>query len=51
VREGDEVIVETNGSSATLRARIRRGLRPGVVLVPEGSADELVPGTVEVAPA
>ena len=48
VRDGDEVTVRTNGTSATLRARIRRGLKAGVVLVPEGSADGLVPGTVEV---
>ncbi len=48
VRDGDEVTVRTNGTSATLRARVRRNLRNGVVLVPEGSADELVPGTVEV---
>ncbi len=51
VRDGDEVTVRTNGTSATLRARIRRNLRNGVVLVPEGSADELVPGKVEVTPA
>ena len=51
VRDGDEVTVRTNGTSATLRARVRRNLRNGVVLVPEGSADELVPGTVEVTPA
>ena len=51
VRDGDEVTVRTNGTSATLRARVRRNLRTGVVLVPEGSADELVPGTVEVTPA
>jgi NADH-quinone oxidoreductase subunit G len=51
VRDGDEVNVRTNGISATLRARIRRNLRAGVVLVPEGSADDLVPGTVEVTPA
>jgi NADH dehydrogenase/NADH:ubiquinone oxidoreductase subunit G len=51
VRDGDEVTVRTNGTSATLRARIRRNLRAGVVLVPEGSAEELVPGTVEVTPA
>ena len=43
--------MRTNGTSATLRARIRRNLRNGVVLVPEGSADELVPGSVEVARA
>ena len=48
VRDGDEVTVRTNGTSTTLRARIRRNLRAGVVLVPEGSAEELVPGTVEV---
>ena len=51
VRDGDEVTVRTNGTSATLRARIRRNLRPGVVLVPEGSAQELVPGAVEVTRA
>jgi NADH dehydrogenase/NADH:ubiquinone oxidoreductase subunit G len=51
VRDGDEVNVRTNGTSATLRARVRRNLRAGVVLVPEGSADELVPGAVEVTPA
>ena len=51
VRDGDEVTVRTNGTSATLRARIRRNLRNGVVLVPEGSADELVPGSVEVTRA
>jgi NADH dehydrogenase/NADH:ubiquinone oxidoreductase subunit G len=48
VRDGDEVTVKTNGTSATLRARVRRNLRAGVVLVPEGSASSLVPGTVEV---
>ena len=51
VREGDEVTVRTNGTSATLRARVRRNLRAGVVLVPEGSAEELLPGTVEVTRA
>jgi NADH dehydrogenase/NADH:ubiquinone oxidoreductase subunit G len=51
VRDGDEVTVRTNGTSATLRARIRRNLRTGVVLVPEGSAKDLVPGTVEVTRA
>jgi predicted molibdopterin-dependent oxidoreductase YjgC len=51
VRDGDDVTVRTNGTSATLRARVRRNLRSGVVLVPEGSADELVPGTVEVTRA
>jgi NADH-quinone oxidoreductase subunit G len=51
VRDGDDVTVRTNGTSATLRARVRRNLRTGVVLVPEGSAEELVPGTVEVTRA
>ena len=51
VRDGDEVTVRTNGTSAKLRARVRRNVRSGVVLVPEGSADDLVPGTVEVTPA
>ncbi len=51
VRDGDDVNVRTNGTSATLRARIRRNLRAGVVLVPEGSAEALVPGKVEVTRA
>ncbi len=49
VRGGDVVTVRTNGTSAQLRARIRRGLEPGVVLVAEGAADELAPGDVEVS--
>jgi predicted molibdopterin-dependent oxidoreductase YjgC len=48
VRGGDVVTVRTNGTSAQLRARIRRGLEAGIVLVAEGAADELVPGEVEV---
>jgi anaerobic selenocysteine-containing dehydrogenase len=48
VRTGDVVTVRTNGTSAQLRARVRRGLEAGVVLVPEGAADELQPGAVEV---
>jgi predicted molibdopterin-dependent oxidoreductase YjgC len=48
VRSGDLVTVRTNGTSAELHARVRRGLDPGVVLVAEGAADELVPGSVEV---
>jgi len=48
VRSGDVVNVRTNGTSAQLRARVRRGLEAGVVLVPEGAADDLQPGTVEV---
>jgi predicted molibdopterin-dependent oxidoreductase YjgC len=48
VRSGDLVSVRTNGTSAQLRARVRRGLEAGVVLLPEGASDELVPGSVEV---
>jgi hypothetical protein len=51
VRTGDAVTVRTNGTSAQLRARVRRGLEAGVVLVPEGAADELQPGPVEVTRA
>jgi predicted molibdopterin-dependent oxidoreductase YjgC len=51
VRGGDVVTVRTNGTSAQLRARIRRGLEAGIVLVAEGAADELVPGDVEVTRA
>jgi NADH-quinone oxidoreductase subunit G len=51
VRSGDEVTVRTNGTSAQLRATVRRGLRAGVVLLPEGAAEELVPGTAEVTRA
>jgi hypothetical protein len=43
--------VRTNGTSAQLRASVRRGLRGGVVLLPEGAAEDLVPGAVEVARA
>jgi predicted molibdopterin-dependent oxidoreductase YjgC len=51
IRDGDAVRVRTNGTSAELRATIRRGLTPGVVLLPEDAAEELVPGAVEVARA
>jgi NADH dehydrogenase/NADH:ubiquinone oxidoreductase subunit G len=51
LRDGDTVDVRTNGTSARLRASIRRGLRPGVVLLPEGAADDLAPGSVEVTRA
>jgi NADH-quinone oxidoreductase subunit G len=50
VRSGDVVSVRTNGTSAKLRARVRHGLEAGVVLVPEGAADQLQPGAVEVKP-
>jgi predicted molibdopterin-dependent oxidoreductase YjgC len=51
VRDGHAVRVRTNGTSAELRARVRRGLDTGVVLVAEGTAENLKPGPVEVTPA
>ncbi len=51
VRDGAEVSLSTNGTSARLRARVRRDLAAGVVLVPEGAADELAEGPVEVTSA
>jgi NADH dehydrogenase/NADH:ubiquinone oxidoreductase subunit G len=51
VRDGAQVSLSTNGTSARLRARIRRDLAAGVVLVPEGTADELAEGPVEVTRA
>jgi NADH dehydrogenase/NADH:ubiquinone oxidoreductase subunit G len=48
VRDGAQVSLSTNGTSARLRARVRRDLDAGVVLVPEGAADELAEGPVEV---
>jgi NADH dehydrogenase/NADH:ubiquinone oxidoreductase subunit G len=49
VRDGDDVTVRTDGTSATLRARVRAGLAAGVVLVPDEHGGELVEGPVEVA--
>jgi NADH dehydrogenase/NADH:ubiquinone oxidoreductase subunit G len=51
VRDGHAVRVRTNGTSAELRARVRRNLEAGVVLVAEGTAENLEPGPVEVTPA
>jgi NADH dehydrogenase/NADH:ubiquinone oxidoreductase subunit G len=51
VRDGHTVRVRTNGTSAELRARVRRNLEAGVVLVAEGTAENLKPGPVEVTPA
>jgi len=48
IRDGQDVTVRTNGRSARLRADVRRSLTAGVVLVAEGTADELAPGAVEV---
>jgi NADH-quinone oxidoreductase subunit G len=49
VSNGDDVRVKTNGTSATLRTRIRAGLTTGVVLVPDEHAGELTEGPVEVS--
>ena len=51
VRDGHTVRLRTNGTSAELRARVRRGLEAGVVLVAEGTAVDLEPGPVEVTRA
>jgi NADH-quinone oxidoreductase subunit G len=51
VRDGAAVNVRTNGTSVQLRARVRKTLGEGVVLVAEGVHDELEPGSVEVTRA
>src|SRR5205807_6329029 len=48
IRGGDEITVRSNGTSITLRARLSRELRPGVLRVPEEYAGDLQP-TVEIA--
>jgi NADH-quinone oxidoreductase subunit G len=48
IASGDEVTLRTNGTSATLRARVRAGLASGVLLVPDEHAGELTEGPVEV---
>ena len=47
IRTGDEVLVRSNGTSTTLRARLNRRLRPGVVRIADEHAAELH-DTVEV---
>jgi len=47
IRSGDEVTVRSNGTSVTLRARLSREMRVGVVRIPEEFAGELQPN-VEV---
>jgi predicted molibdopterin-dependent oxidoreductase YjgC len=47
IRTGDEVLVRSNGTSRTLRARLNRRLRPGVVRIADEHAAELH-DTVEV---
>jgi len=48
IRNGEEITIRSNGTSVTLRARLSRELRPGVVRVPENFAGDLKP-TVEIA--
>src|SRR2546421_429740 len=48
IRSGDEVTVRSNGTSVTLRARLSRELRAGVVRIAEPHAGDLQP-TVELA--
>jgi NADH-quinone oxidoreductase subunit G len=47
IANGEQVTVRSNGTSVTLRARLSRELRPGVVRVAEDYAGDLQPG-VEV---
>jgi predicted molibdopterin-dependent oxidoreductase YjgC len=49
IRAGDLVNVRSNGTSVTLRARLTRDLREGVVQIAEEHAGELQP-SVEVTP-
>jgi NADH-quinone oxidoreductase subunit G len=48
IREGDTVAVRHNGTSVELRARLRRDLAVGTVLVPDEHAGALRTGPVEV---
>jgi predicted molibdopterin-dependent oxidoreductase YjgC len=41
IRHGDDVTVRSNGTSVTLRARLTRELRPGVVRIADEHAGEL----------
>jgi NADH-quinone oxidoreductase subunit G len=43
IRNGEEITIRSNGTSVTLRARLSRELRPGVVRVPENFAGDLRP--------
>ncbi len=43
IRNGEEITIRSNGTSVTLRARLSRELRPGVVRVPEDFAGDLKP--------
>jgi NADH-quinone oxidoreductase subunit G len=48
IRNGDQVTVSSNGTSVTLRARLSRELRAGVVRIAEQHAGDLQP-TVELS--
>jgi NADH-quinone oxidoreductase subunit G len=48
IRSGDEVTVKSNGTSVTLRARLNRELRAGVVRIADQHAADLQP-TVELS--
>ena len=48
IRNGDDVTVRSNGTSVTLRARLTRELRTGVVRIADEHAGDLQP-SVEVA--
>jgi NADH-quinone oxidoreductase subunit G len=50
IGNGDDVLVRSNGTSVTLRARIEHGLRAGVVQIPDDYAGDLQP-SVEVTKA
>ena len=43
IRNGDEVTISSNGTSVTLRARLSRELRSGVIRIPEDFAGDLPP--------
>jgi NADH-quinone oxidoreductase subunit G len=48
IRNGEEITIRSNGTSVTLRARLSRELRPGIVRVPEDFAGDLQP-SVEIS--
>jgi NADH-quinone oxidoreductase subunit G len=48
VRNGEEITIRSNGTSVRLRARLSGELRPGVVRISEGFAEDLKP-TVEIS--
>jgi predicted molibdopterin-dependent oxidoreductase YjgC len=48
IRPGDDVTVRSNGTSVTLRARLNRELRAGIVRIADEHAGDLQP-TVELS--